>query len=53
MLSPSKKDCFISFNEIPLEMIKNNFYLSLEARFVLKMFEFLCQLLVMLKKRLD
>ena len=39
-----KKIKCICFNEIPLKMMKNGFYLNLEAFFVLKTFEFLCQL---------
>ena len=38
-LSSSKKVGFICFNESPLKMMKNNFYLSLEALFVIKIFK--------------
>ena len=32
-LSPSKKDCFICFNENPLKTIENTFYFILKALF--------------------
>ena len=38
-LSPSKKNCFISFNESPLKMMKNAFYFILKALLVLKVFK--------------
>ena len=38
-LSSSKKVGFICFNESPLKMMKNNFYFSLEALFVIKIFK--------------
>ena len=38
-LSPSKKNCFICFNENPLKMMKNGFYFTLKALFVLKIFK--------------
>ena len=31
-LSPSKKNCFICFDESPLKMMKNAFYFILKAR---------------------
>ena len=40
-LSPSKRNCFICFNESPLKMVKNDFYFILKALFVLKIFKFL------------
>ena len=40
-LSPSKKNCFICFNESPLKMMKNAFYFILKALFILKIFKFL------------
>ena len=43
-LSPSKKLCFICFNENPLKIMKNAFYFILKALFVLKIFKFLCWL---------
>ena len=33
-LSSSKKNCFISFNENPLKMMKNDFYFILKALFI-------------------
>ena len=37
-LSPSKKkNCFLCFNESPLKIMKNTFYLNLKALFVLKL----------------
>ena len=42
-LSPSKKKYVIYFIESPSEMIKNPFYLILEALFVLKIFKLLSQ----------
>ena len=35
-LSPSKKMCFICFNEYPPQKMKNAFYFMLKAPFVLK-----------------
>ena len=46
-LSPSKKNCFIYFNESPLEIVKNAFYFILKALFVLKIFKFCLDFLVM------
>ena len=40
-LSPSKKICFICFNESPLKMVKNTFYFILRALLVLKILKFL------------
>ena len=40
-LLPSKKVCFIFFNESPLKMTKNAYYFILKALFVLMVFEFL------------
>ena len=40
-LSPSKKVCFICFNQRPLKMMKNAFCFLLKALFVLKIFKFL------------
>ena len=39
-LSPSKKNCFICFNESPLKIMKNAFYLILKTLFVFKIFKF-------------
>ena len=41
VLSPFEKKCVIYFTENPLKMMKNIFYLSLKAFFVLKIFKFL------------
>ena len=41
-LSPSKKiNCFVCFNENPLKMVKNAFYIILKVLFVLKILELL------------
>ena len=40
-LSPSKKVCFICFNESPIKMMKNAFYLILKAFFLHKILKFL------------
>ena len=48
-LSPSKKICFICFNDSPSEMMKNAFYSILKALFVLKI-SFYHDFLVMQKK---
>ena len=40
-LSSSKKNCFICFNGSPLKIMKNAFYFTLKAFFVLKIFKFL------------
>ena len=40
-LSPSKKNCFIYFNKSRLKMMKNAFYLTLKALFLLRVFKFL------------
>ena len=47
-ISPSKKTCFIFFNENTLKMMKNSFYFILKALFVLKKFKFGLYVLVML-----
>ena len=39
-LSPSKKNCVICFIESPFEMMKNAFYFTLKALFVLKIIKF-------------
>ena len=39
--SPSKKVCFIYFNESPLKMMKNAFHFMLKALFVLKILKYL------------
>ena len=39
-LSPSKKNCFICFNESSLKVMKNAFYFISRALFVLKIFRF-------------
>ena len=44
-LSPSKKNCLICFNESPLKLMKNVFYLTLKVIFVLKIYKFLSWLL--------
>ena len=46
-LSPSKKFLFICFNEIPLKIMKNVFYFMLKTLFVLKIFNFCLDILVM------
>ena len=38
-LSPSRNICFISFNESPLQVMKNGFYFILKALFVLNIFK--------------
>ena len=43
-LPPSKKNFFICFNESPLKLMKNVFYINLKALFVLKIFKFLSSL---------
>ena len=40
-LSPSKKICFICFNESPLKVMKNVFYFILQALLVLQIFKYL------------
>ena len=50
---PSEKICFICFNEGPLKMMKNAFYLILKAFFVLKIFKCLSGLFGHVEKRLD
>ena len=40
-LSPSKKICFICFNESLLKIMENAFYFILKALFVFKIFKFL------------
>ena len=40
-VSPSKKMCVICLIENPLKIMKNTFYFTLEALFVLKIFKFL------------
>ena len=40
-LSPSKKVCFIYFNESPLKMMKNAFHFMLKALFVLKILKYM------------
>ena len=52
-LSPSKKNCVICFIEIPLKMIKNAFYLTSGALFVLKIFKFLSWPFGHVAERLD
>ena len=46
-LSPSKKNCFIWFSESTLKIMKNTFYLILKALFVLKIFYFFLDFLIM------
>ena len=46
-LSPPRKDCVISFNETPLKIMKNTFYFVLKALFILKIFKFYHDFLVM------
>ena len=43
-LSPSKKFCVIYLIENPLKMMKNAFYFTLKALFVLKIFKFFSRL---------
>ena len=40
-LSPSKKICFVCFNEGPFKTMKNAFYFIWKALFILKVFKFL------------
>ena len=51
--SPSRKNCFICFNESPLKMIKNAFYFILKALFILKIFKLFVLTFAHVKKRLD
>ena len=46
----SKNNCFIYFNESPLQMFKNAFYFILKALFALKIFKFLYWLLAHFQK---
>ena len=46
-LSPPQKNCIICLIEIPLKMMKNAFYFILKALFVLKIFNFCHDFLVM------
>ena len=39
-LSTSKKKCLICFNDSSLKILKNIFYFTLKALFVLKIFKF-------------
>ena len=48
-----KKLFFICFNEIPLKMMKNASHFILKAVFILKIFKFCLDFLVMKEKRLD
>ena len=43
-LSPSKKICVICLAEGPLKVMKNAFYFTLKALFVLRIFKFLSRL---------
>ena len=52
-LSPSRKICFICFNESFLKMMKNTFYFISKALFVLKDLSFYLEFLVIQKKLLD
>ena len=52
-LSPSKKICVIFFIESPLKIMNNAFYFILKALFVLKIFKFFQDFLVLQEKRLD
>ena len=49
-LSPSKKICVICLAEGPLKLMKNAFYFTLKALFVLKIFKFLSRLFGHLEK---
>ena len=51
--SPSKKVCFIFFNDSPLNMMKNAFYFIIKALFVLKIFKILFNFCGHIGKRLD
>ena len=42
-LSPSKKNCVISFIESPLKVMKNVFYFVLKSLLFFKLFKFLSQ----------
>ena len=46
-LSPSKKFAFIYFNESPLKMMENAFYFMLKVLFVLEIFKFFPDILIM------
>ena len=52
-LSPSKKICVIFFIESHLKIMNNAFYFILKALFVLKIFKFFQDFLVLQEKRLD
>ena len=47
----SSKNCFICFNESPLKLMKNVFYFTVKALFVLKKFKFLSLLFGHVEKR--
>ena len=49
-ISPSKKICFICFDESPLKIMKNAFYFILKALFVVKIFKFLSRCLSHVEK---
>ena len=52
-LSPSKKNCFICFNESFSKFMKTAFYFILEALFILKIFNFFPWLFGQIEERLD
>ena len=52
-LSPSKKIVFICFNESPLKLMKNVFYLLLKALFVIEILKILSWLFGYVEKRRD
>ena len=52
-LLPSRKIGFICLNESPLKGMKNAFYFTLKALFVLKIFKFFPDFLGRVGKRLD
>ena len=52
-LSPFKNICVIRLIESPLKMIKNAFYFTLKALFILKIFKFLSWLFGHISKWLD
>ena len=52
-LLPLKKVVFICFDESPLKMIKNAFYVMLKALYILEIFTFLSRLFGYVEKLLD
>ena len=49
--STSKNHFFIGFNESPLKIMKNAFYMILKALFILNIFKFLSWLFLFISKK--